>query len=331
MIRKLLTSVLKHNPHDQLRVAINMEPTSGPYGGGNQFVSQLSAYLRENGHKVYYKLMRGLTHIVLIDPRPFKTIRFGLEDIRAYKEKHPEVVCIHRINECDMRKGTNNVDDMLREANRLADHTVFISEWLRDYFIDRWFSFQSPHSVIQNGADNSIFFSGEPETFPIRPFRIVTHHWSKNWKKGFRVYKQVDDLIADGLLAGFELRVIGNWPEEITWRSAVTYPPTAGRELADLLRENHAYLTASEWEPCGMHHVEGAQCGLPLIYHCDGGGIVEFGKRYGIEFEDDVKSALKQMRDQYSIYRQKVLEAPPSGARMCREFMEVLLCTLPKK
>ena len=47
--------------------------------------------------------------------------------------------------------------------------------------------------------------------------RIVTHHWSDNPLKGFDVYEQVDQLIADGKLPGFELWIIGRWPARIRW------------------------------------------------------------------------------------------------------------------
>ena len=56
---------------------------------------------------------------------------------------------------------------------------------------------------------------------------------------------------------------------------ARTAPPVGGAELAALLRKCHVYVTASQHEPGGMHFIEGLQCGLPLIFHEDGGGIPE--------------------------------------------------------
>jgi hypothetical protein len=73
-----------------------------------------------------------------------------------------------------------------------------------------------------------------------------------------------------------------------------------------------------------MHHVEGAQCGLPLLYHEDGGGIVEAGRRYGLGFRDDVKSAILSMRDGIADYRRRVFEKMPSGDRMALEYAEIV-------
>ena len=102
--------------------------------------------------------------------------------------------------------------------------------------------------------------------------------------------------------------MIGRWPAAIEWRAARTFPPTTGTELADLLRQCHLYVTASRWEPGGMHHVEGAQCGLPVLYHEDGGGIVEAASRYGIGFRDDVAGAIGAARERYPELRRRVLD-----------------------
>jgi hypothetical protein len=73
-----------------------------------------------------------------------------------------------------------------------------------------------------------------------------------------------------------------------------------------------------------MHHVEGAQCGLPVLYHEDGGGIVETARRYGIGFRDDVAEAIGELHGRYGELRRRVLEHPPSGDVMCAEYCELI-------
>jgi glycosyltransferase involved in cell wall biosynthesis len=315
------------------RVAFSMRPVRGPWGGSSVFVAQLARYLRRRGYAVGFDLAGRVDAVVLVDPRVGGATRFGVPEIRAYREAHPAVRVLHRINECDQRKGTAFMDDLLREASTVADYTVFISEWLRDHHAARWFDPARPHRAIYNGADPAVFHPVGAAAHDGRgPFRLVTHHWSDNPLKGFDVYQAVDRLIADGRLADVELWVIGRWPAGLTWARARTWPPTHGVDLARKLRACHAYLTASRWEPAGMHHVEGAQCGLPLLYHEDGGGIVEAGRRYGIGFRDDVEAAVHRMRREYGTLRRQVLERMPSGDRMCVEYAEVLqqlLCERP--
>jgi hypothetical protein len=80
-----------------------------------------------------------------------------------------------------------------------------------------------------------------------------------------------------------------------------------------------------------MHHIEGAQCGLPIIYHEDGGGIPELGKEYGISFRDNVKQALLESRNRYPELLKKILNLPQLGLGMCRLYEELFMDLLGKK
>lgn len=307
-------------------VAINMRPTSGPWGGSSTFVAQLRGFLKARGYRVIYRLTPDVDVIILIDPREDLQLKaFGMREIVAFKKRNPRVQVIHRVNECDQRKGTSFMDPLLAEASAHVDFTIFIAEWLREYHTARWFDSAQPHAVIYNGADAGVFHPiGQQRWKPGAPLRLVTHHWSDNPLKGFDVYEQVDRLIADGKLPGFEFWVIGRWPADLQWKSARTFPPLAGRALAARLRECHLYLTATRWEPCGMHHVEGAQCGLPLLYHEDGGGVVEAGLRYGLGFRGNVAEVLATARDRYAELRERVLTLIPSGDRMTLGYAEII-------
>jgi len=315
-------SFLKKRP----TVAISMRPVHGPWGGSSVFVSQMASFLKWRGYTVCYRLSRNPDLIVLIDPRDdLQSKAFGMDEILMYKKHHPSVKILHRINECDQRKATDFMDKLLAKANDIADYTVFIAEWLRDYHAARWFDTNRKHTCIYNGADPRVFHPIGSALYQTgKTFRIVTHHWSDNWLKGFETYQEIDDLISRGDLPGVEFWVIGRWPETIRWKAARTFPPTSGEVLGSLLRQCHAYVTASKWEPGGMHHVEGAQCGLPLIYHEDGGGIVEAGRKYGISFRQNVGEAIVQARSEYNELRGRVFRYMPSGDRMCLAYVDLI-------
>ena len=141
---------------------------------------------------------------------------------------------------------------------------------------------------------------------------------------GFDVYREIDELISAKLPGCFELMVIGRWPSDLHWKSALTRPPSSGRRLAEQLRECHGYVSASRFEPGAMHVAEGLQCGLPLLYHRDSGGTVGQGRRYGMEISEDLEKTLREFALALPALRTKLLGSPPSGNRMAAEYVELL-------
>ncbi|HEV7867934.1 MAG TPA: glycosyltransferase [Chthoniobacteraceae bacterium] len=302
-----------------------MRPIFAAWGGGNQWLLQTARYLQYCGYHVQYDLRGEVDAIVMNHGGLTGKLSIPLEAVQAYKTQHPTVAVLHRVNDNDVRKKTHEMDARLARFDAVADHTVFISEWLRNHHSATWFDPARTHSCILNGADPAVFHPiGNRPWRAGEPFRIVTHHWSDNWMKGFAAYREIDEAIAAGKLPGVELWIVGRWPKEIAWRAARTFPPANGSALADLLRQCHAYVTASLQEPGGMHFIEGLQCGLPVIYHEDGGGIVELAGQYGLGFRDDVIGAVTAIRERYVEFREKLLQAGPSGDGMCIRYREVI-------
>ena len=314
------------------RVALNMRPVFAAWGGGNQWLLQIVRYLHYCGYSIRYDLKEEVDCILINHSGISGKLTFGVEEIEAYKKRFPNVRVLHRINDNDIRKQTDLMDSMLARFNAVADHTVFISEWLRAHHGAKWFDSNRSFTNILNGADPSVFHPvGNRLWKKGEPFRLVTHHWSDNLMKGFPQYVELDERIASGELQGLELWIIGRWPKQIKWKAARAFGPAHGADLAGLLRQCHGYITASLHEPGGMHFIEGLQCGLPLLFHVDGGGIVELGQRYGVGFTNATLAAgLEQLVARYSELREAVLSDPPSGDGMCiayRKIVQHLLAT----
>lgn len=306
-------------------VAINLVPRKGSWGGANQWTSQLTRYLKNAGYRVRHDLCGEVDCIVMTHAGLSEETSFLHREVAEYKRAHPGVPCIQRINDNDIRKGTDKMDAMLAEAGRVADHTVFVSGWLRDYHAGKWFDASRPHSVIMPGADPSVFHPfGNRPPLAGQPWRVVTHHWSDNWSKGFDAYAKVDEAVAAGRLSGFELRVIGRWPKDLSWKSARTFTPASGPKLAAMLRECHLYITASRHEPGAMHPVEGAQCGLPVVFSEDSGGTASQCAPFGVRFSEDPCAALEEARSRYAELRGRLLACPPSGDAMCIAYRRLI-------
>lgn len=283
------------------KILINRKIVIGPWGGGNNFVKSFHDALIDEGHHIVYDLSHNdIDLIVMIDPR-YDDLGISINEIFAYKQKNPRVKILHRVNECDARKNTNDVDKLLMASNVIADETVFISEWLQSYFTVKGFNKRS--SVIYNGCNSSHFYpekNHQNKTIQY-PIKIVTHHWSDNWMKGFDVYKHLDRLCQEHP-EKYKFTYVGRYAKEYSPVATTIINPLHGKELGDELRKHDVYLTASRWEPCGMHHIEGASSGLPVVYHEEGGGIVESCKKHGMSFasNDQLSKAIDAVSENYA-------------------------------
>lgn len=309
-----------------MKIAINTRPHAGPWGGGNRFVVAINEALAAGGHEAVTTLDSDVDAVVIVDPRarnPLVTFTAGAV-LRHLAFRNPRTVVVHRINECDERKGTSHMNRRLRLANYAADHTVFIARWLRDLGVWRR---ETTESVIHNGADRRVF---NPDGFEpwsgTGPLRLVTHHWGAHELKGFDVYRRLDALVADPRWIGrIEFTYVGNLPASAGLRNTRVVAPLDGDALASELRRHHGYITASLNEPGGMHHVEGSLCGLPLLYRRSG-ALPEYCGPFGIEFEGahDVEAALERYVSSYNALVGRMSSYPYDAELTCRRWIELL-------
>lgn len=307
-----------------MKIAIGARLQEGPWGGGNQFALSLSDHLRRQGHEVGHALDRAdLDLILLTEPRRSSaSSAFTDTDVWSYLSRvNKRALVVHRINECDERKNTHWVNHRLAVANRCADHTVFISRWLRDLFKSHAYPI-AESSVILNGADRNAFHpTGGPGWNPAEKLRVVTHHWSNHPNKGFDVYRRFDELLGQPEYgAAFAFTYIGRVPERLTFRHATLEPPLSGPRLGEALSRHHVYLTASLNEPAGMHHVEGALCGLPLLYR-PSGALPEYCQGFGLPFDETTfERRLLDVRARYDELRTTMAGYPNDSDTMCRNY-----------
>ena len=118
------------------------------------------------------------------------------KDIQQYKKYvNKNVTTVQRINECDERKGTTGINSLYLKSSDIADRVVFVSTWLKELYLRLGLP-EEKSSVILSGSDSKIFY---PSNKNIKKndekFKIVTHHWSSNIFKGFKIYSHLDNLL----------------------------------------------------------------------------------------------------------------------------------------
>ena len=257
----------------------------GPWGGGNHFLKGFVEEANKRGHTITYSIENDIDAIYLHDPRPDE-LGISINIAINYKSYFPQTLLIHRVNECDARKGTVGVDDMLRETSKYTDFTLFVSNWMKEYHQSRSWKCDAT-SVFINGINKDHFFPREKMNNG--KINIVTHHWSNNDLKGFDIYNELDEWVAKN--PEFTFTYIGR--EQGGFKNTKVVPPLFGKDLGDELGKYDVYVSASRHDPGPNHILESLACEIPTYAHVEGGGAVEFsGDSHTFSSMEDLEKIL---------------------------------------
>jgi glycosyltransferase involved in cell wall biosynthesis len=308
----------------KLRIGLNANNVDGPYGGGNQFANTIEKFLHNRGHQVFRELKRYLDVILILSSQKNPiTTSFDVGAISDYLVLNPNTVIVHRVNTCDEPRGSDlGINRAIFKANKVADYTVFVSVFIRELFHDHGLNTNRTHGVILNGADEEIFNPSDLINWQKgQKLKIVTHHWSTNYRKGFDIYERLDQLLDTNPFKDlFEFTYVGNLPVGVTFKNTRSVSPLHDLELAKVLKQHHVYVTAARCEPGGNHYVEAMGCGLPTLF-LKSGSLPEYCSNYGVGFTlVDFEKRLLEMFDRYGELRQKVLGYSHSGTSMASQY-----------
>ncbi len=311
-----------------MKISFGSHIVEGPWGGGNLFLINLKNYLTNEGHDVVFGLSDEDIDIILFtDPRTGKgsTSLFSTKDIKNYKKNiNNNVKVIQRINECDERKGTKKINKLYLKSSSVSDHIVFVSEWLREIYLNLGME-KNKTSVILSGSDKKIFNSEGKTKKPVnRKYKVLTHHWSANWMKGFELYLELDKKLNEPTLKNkIEFTYLGNVDKKYKFTNTKVLPPLSGFELAAEIKEHDIYITGSLNEPSGNHHIEAAMCGLPILY-VKSGGITEYCQDYGLEINlENFEEKILYMIDYYESFKNKIKRYPFDSEIMSLNYLNL--------
>lgn len=319
-----------------MKVAIGARIVEGAWGGGNQFVKSMADSIRRQGDEVAFDLGGAAPDIILVlHPLPSQSSTITIhEAIRYVLKKSPKSLIILRINNTSQahsdQKGLFNKTRIL--SSYLADHTVFISEWLRDIYLSDGIKHINT-SVILNGGDASLFKPLiDPTKHESRKINVVTHHWSNNINKGFDIYSRLDHLLeTTDLGRRLSFTYIGRIPDGFSFRATTHYEALPQARLAEVLPTFDMYLTAARNEGAGMHHIEGALCGLPILF-INSGALPEYCGGYGVMYdENNFEDKLLEMISGLSYWKKKMAGYPHTSEKMCDDYYQLMNKMLIKR
>ncbi len=221
-----------------MKIFFTHKPITSSYGGGNQFVLNMIDYLKK---KIYFPLIylnlkiNNIDIIFIIEPQFKQKTKKSIHNIINYKKIHPNVKVIHRVNECDIKREVSiNIEPLLVNTMKFADYVVFVSKWLEDYFITKY-KLNINSKAILNGCNLQHFTSNSNTKFQNNKIRLVTHHFSSNYLKGFHIYNELDKVLEDR--KDIEFTYIGNYNNNYSPRNIKILPTTNGKKVGGIKKK----------------------------------------------------------------------------------------------
>lgn len=276
----------------------------GPWGGANQFLKALKKEFKSQG---CYTENIERADIILFNSYPFNAEYF-FNEIFQIKIKYPQKVIIHRLNSPIFlyRASDKKIDKIITLFNTLfADGIIFQSNWCREQGRKYLNIFSNYETVIHNASDKEIFNKNNKKEFnPKEKIKLITISWSSNWKKGFEIYKFLDENLD---FSKYKMTFVGNSP--IGFENIKYIKPIPSKELAEVLKQHDIYIFASELEACSNTLIEALSCGLPAV-SINLGSNPEIVREKGQLFsgrEDIIEKIEKVARD-YCYYESQIPE-----------------------
>ena len=219
------------------------------------------------------------------------------------KRNNPKLRVVQRVDGAAQDYGrTDGVDWIQRDVNRLADLTIYQSQYSYNATHKRYHLIETPGPIIHNPVDVQRF-SPDGECFDWKPKirRVISVGWSPNPLKGnWRIpilAKANPDIefVVVGRAAGLE-----NLPgiRQIEYLDHERLPVA--------LRSADMYLSLIENDACPNVILEALASGLPVLY-IPSGGVPELVRDAGLPFAQDSEFApqLERLFANHAEYAQK--------------------------
>ncbi len=297
------------------RVSFWHEFVKPPWGGGNQFMLALKGECERRAVEVTIngEGEPATAHLI-------QSVWFDAARVRdAARSNNARVV--HRVDgPLSLIRRTKEALDLDRQCYAINSELAVATG------VQSWHMLEATYQlglrpvrpvIVTNACDPAIFHPrheddpADPEPWRHRDdprVRVVATSWSDNPGKGAAVYEWLDRH-ADHDRYAFTF--IGRVAAELPRWTVIDAQPS--EPLADLLRGQDIYITASRDDPCSNALIEALSCGLPSLY-LRSGGHPELARFGGVPFEHPfaLPALLDRVRANYRAYR-RLISVPTIG------------------
>lgn len=274
-----------------MKINILYKFESGPWGGGNQFLKLLKKELIKRD--VYEEDFRKSDIII------FNSYHNILKAI-ALKIKFPEKILIHRLGPYFyLHRGVKwkMIDSLIIEiSNLISNAVIFQSNWSYKKALTEFNLKNKNYFIIGNSADKDVFYPKNNNSNKDK-VGFISDSWSSNVKKGFEYYEFLDNNLD---FSKYEMTFVGNSP--IKFKNIKLINPLPSDRLAEEIRKNDIFISATKDDACSNSIIEALFCGLPVVA-LDSGGNAEIIKSGGELF-----SSSKEMMDKIELVSNNYLD-----------------------
>lgn len=295
-------------------VAIFHEFAPPPTGGGHQFLRGLRREFELRNLKVENNVLSKTTRACLFNS-------FNFDENRLRRLYRKSILYVHRVDgPIDIYRGRDEgVDRHIWQVNQdFADKTIFQSQYSLTRHLELGMEFKKP-IVVLNAVDPTIFHAkGRTPFSRKRKTRLIAASWSDNPRKGASVYAWLDEHLD---WERFEFTFVGRSP--VKFKNIRMVAPVPSIELAQILRQQDLYITASQDDPCSNSLLEALSCGNPAVY-LKSGGHPEIVKQAGLGFDsaEEIPTLLEQLAAEYETYQCRI--EVPSIHAVASQYLQIL-------
>lgn len=247
------------------------QPAQG--GGGFRFLANFERYLDRHGIPRTRRPADGASVLLL------NAWHVGWPAVLAATIARPSVTVVHRVDGAAADYGRDPAADRAQSrANRLADLTIFQSEYCRHSTRVKFPVIRHDGPVVHNPVDLDVFRPDGPRAL-LPAFdgpRLCAVTWSTNPRKGAASLYRL--ALA---LPGVQFVLCGRFEGAPAAPNVVRTGVLDAAGIAGAMRACDAFATFAENEACPNVVLEALACGLPVMY-LDSGAARELVADAGI-------------------------------------------------